>query len=103
MQHKNTLTDGYSLEDAIESIRSKVALGSNIDASQEKRKEKRLDILKTLLYFILAGMAISATVTLVIYFGTGATATPPELIVLNTILGSSLTTIIGVIAGTSID
>ena len=68
---------------------------------KSKRKEKRLGLIRTLLFIISGGLFLSLLTTF-IFFNENAN-TPPELIVLNTILGSSLTTLIGVIAGTSID
>ena len=69
---------------------------------QAIRKLKRLKTLQYILLGIGIGLAISLCLTayISIYIGT---KTPTELIVFNTILGSSLTTIIGVLAGTSID
>lgn len=69
---------------------------------KEERKKERLIILKWALFGVGIGFLFSIITTIVITV-CFQFETPPELIVLNTVLGSSLTTIIGVIAGTSID
>ncbi len=69
--------------------------------TQEARKTRRLNILAWTLSGILGLILVSIVVTA--YFGYASIEISTELIVINAILGSSLTTIIGVIAGTSID
>ena len=69
---------------------------------KEERKEKRLEILKMFLYgagvfYVLLSVII---ICLQLRFNYKSTS---EMIILVTIIGSSITTIIGVIAGTSID
>ena len=79
---------------------NKLAGNSNVDP-KEDRKTKRLEILQYTLNFVFCGLMSSVIVTCIVYFYCGES--PTELIVVNTILGSTLTTIVGVIAGTSID
>lgn len=68
---------------------------------KSERQLERLKILKYSLVCVTIGLIASISITCIFMFGDKKT--PSELIVLNTILGSTLTTIIGVIAGSSID
>lgn len=71
----------------------------------DSRKEFRLKILSWTLIGVSIGFASSMSITWHLNINTIASCcnTPVELIVINTVLGSVLTTIVGVIAGTSIN
>jgi len=68
---------------------------------KSKRKKLRLRIMSYVLLGIGIAFIISIAITCIFVFNDKEISI--EIIILNTILGSSLTTIIGVIAGTSID
>lgn len=85
----------------IADLKEKISHKNNLPQDKEGRKGKRLSILQNTLIGVGIGFVISITITC--FFTFFYKSTPSELLVLNTVLGSTLTTIIGVIAGTSID
>ncbi|MGI9345146.1 MAG: hypothetical protein ACR2PW_02645 [Gammaproteobacteria bacterium] len=89
----------FRTAETAEAIQAKVS--PSIVASKEARKSRRLQIIERVLLGVGIGFFVSIAITCgIIYLGK---PTPPELIVLNTVLGSTLTTLVGVVAGTSID
>jgi len=69
---------------------------------KEKRKAERLKILRVALYFG-GGFYFALVLLIIVLSAVGITVESTELTILVTILGSSITTIIGVIAGSAID
>ena len=99
-----SLQDKKNIDEKLEQSNGGVGKSSDgkVNANTESRKEKRLIILKLALY---CGGAFYCTIVMVIVLLNvyGKEIEGTELTILLTVLGSSLTTIIGVIAGSSID
>ena len=90
-----------TLEEKLKEINSKLPKNNTVPIDKEGRKSRRLLILGLALGGSFVVFIISIIITCIFVYK--SVPTPPELIVLNTVMGSTITTIVGVIAGTSID
>ena len=80
---------------------TRLSKNNKVPMDKEGRKSRRLLILGMALGCSFVVFTISIIITCIFVYK--SVSTPPELIVLNTVMGSTITTIVGVIAGTSID